>query len=153
MRPRGPADPTENICIDIYYILVWTRAYTCTEQAEQSKEEHSAAESSFFKLRSRAADSNSLFERTGGTEARSNSLCERTGGTGQARTAFLSAFLNPFAPLCAFLSLFELFERSSSNARMRARGLPDPTENISIYLFKNFASRLRHAVARGRTGF
>ena len=49
----------------------------------------------------------SLFERTGSTEAGSNSLFERTGGTGQARTAFSSAFLSPFAPFCAFLSLFE----------------------------------------------
>ena len=81
------------------YILVWTRAYPCTEQssAECSGSEHSATETSFCEQRSRTARSKSLFERTGGTEAGSNSLFERTGGTGQARTAFSSAFLSLFA--------------------------------------------------------
>ena len=96
-------------CMDIHwstlehvyiYILVWTRAYPCTEQssAECSSSEHSATETSFCEQRSRTARSKSLFERTGGTEAGSNSLFERTGGTGQARTAFSSAFLSLFAP-------------------------------------------------------
>ena len=79
-----------NTGIYVYiYILVWTRAYPCTEQssAECSGSEHSATETSFCEQRSRTARSKSLFERTGGTEAGSNSLFERTGGTGQARTA------------------------------------------------------------------
>ena len=87
------------------YILVWTRPYTCTEQsrAEYCGSEHSVAEPSTFEWRSRTAVSYRLFERTGDTEAASNSLFGRTGGTGQARTAFSSAFLSPFAPFCAFL--------------------------------------------------
>ena len=65
---------------DIYYILVWTRAYPCTEQssAECSGSEHSATETSFCEQRSRTARSKSLFERTGGTEAGSDSLFEHT---------------------------------------------------------------------------